>query len=62
VPAGLSFARFEGVRLAYDQVLAEACRALGIEHLLGVLGPGVDLDLERERVEAALDRAGLPCR
>jgi hypothetical protein len=59
VPPGLSFARFEALRQAYDTVLAEACGALEIEHLLGVLPPGPDLDGERRRVEQALDRAGL---
>ena len=59
VPDGVSFARFEGRRLAYDEVLVEACAALGIAHLLEVLPPGVELDQERERVEAALDAAGL---
>ncbi len=56
---GVSFARFEGRRRAYDGVLAEACEALGVEHLLGVLPPGVDLDGERQRVETVLGRAGL---
>jgi hypothetical protein len=59
VPAGASFAKFEGRRLAYDDVLAEACRSLGIEHLLKVLPPGPELDIERLRVEAVLERAGL---
>jgi hypothetical protein len=59
VPAGVSFARFEGRRQAYDDVLSEACRALDVEHLLGVLRPGTDLDAERQRVEVALQRAGL---
>ena len=58
-PVGVSFARFEGRRLAYDRVLVEACDALGIEHLLRVLPPGVELDSERQRVEDSLDRAGL---
>lgn len=57
--SGVSFARFEGRRLAYDKVLAEACQALGVEHLLGVLPPGLELDIERLRVEAVLERAGL---
>ena len=60
VPAGMSFARFEGRRRAYDRVLTEACAALGIEHLLGVIPPSPELDLERRRVEAVLVRAGLP--
>jgi len=59
LPPGVSFARFEARRLAYDEVLAEACLALGVEHLLGVLPPGTDLDRERQRVEVLLDRAGL---
>lgn len=56
---GVSFARFEGGRRAYDEVLVEACRALGVEHLLRVIPPGPELDRERERVEAVLERAGL---
>ena len=58
-PRGRSFARFEGTRLAYDKVLGEGCRALGIVHLLDVLPPGAELDAERERVEHLLDQAGL---
>ena len=58
LPAGVSFARFEGCRRAYDLVLGEACDALTLEHLLGVLAPGPDLDRERSRVELALDWAG----
>ena len=59
VPDVTSFARFEGRRKAYDWVLGEACNALGVEHLLAVVPPGPELDLERLRVEAVLDRAGL---
>jgi hypothetical protein len=58
-PRGRSFARFEGTRWAYDKVLAEGCRALGIVHLLDVLPPGAELDAERQRVEYLLDQAGL---
>lgn len=58
-PRGQSFAKYEAHRRAYDDVLAEACAALGIEHLLGVLGPGPELDLERSRVEGRLESAGL---
>jgi hypothetical protein len=58
-PRGRSFARFEGTRWAYDKVLAEGCAALGIVHLLDVLGPGAELDAERERVEDLLKEAGL---
>ena len=59
VPPGLSFARFEGCRRAYDLVLSEACQALDIDHLLGVLSPGPELDDERNRVESKLWLAGL---
>lgn len=59
VPDGVSFARFEARRLAYDQVLVEACHALDVEHLLEVLPPGPELDAERQRVEAVLGWAGL---
>jgi hypothetical protein len=59
VPPGLSFARFEGCRRAYDLVLSEACSALDIDHLLGVLPPGPELDAERDRVETKLWLAGL---
>jgi hypothetical protein len=54
-----SFARFEARRRAYDSVLAEACLALGVEHLLAVLPPGPDLDAERRRVEQRLSGYGL---
>lgn len=59
VPPGLSFARFEGCRRAYDLVLSEACQALDVDHLLGVLSPGPELDAERDRVESKLWLAGL---
>lgn len=59
VPPGVSFARFEALRQAYDGVLAEACKALEVDHLLQVLPPGPELDRERRRVEVALYRAGL---
>lgn len=58
-PAGISFARFDARRRAYDAVLVEACTALEVEHLLAVLPAGTDLDTERERVEGALGLAGL---
>ncbi len=58
-PRGTSFAKLEGARRAYEHVLVEACTALGIEHLLQVLPPGEDLDVERSRVEALLWLAGL---
>jgi len=59
LPARVSFARFEAGRRAYDAVLAEACRALEVEHLLLVIPPGPELDAERCRVERLLARSGL---
>ncbi len=55
---GLRFAKYEGVRIAYDGVLGEACDVLDLPHLLGVLQPGPELDDERARVEVLLRRAG----
>jgi hypothetical protein len=59
LPGSTTFTRFEGARRAYDLVLAEACRALEVEHLLAVLPPGADLDRERGRVERVLELAGV---
>ena len=59
LPPGASFARFEARRQAYDIVLVEACAALEIENLIGVLPAGPELDTERQRVEGALGLAGL---
>ena len=56
---GARFAKVEGCRRAYDNVLREACSALGTTTLIGVLPPGAELDRERLRVEQALDDAGL---
>jgi hypothetical protein len=56
---GVSFAKAEGVRRAYDEVLAEACDALGLAHLLAVLADGPELDSERRRVERLLHIWGL---
>ncbi len=54
----LRFAKYEGVRIAYDGVLGETCDVLDLPHLLGVLPPGPELDAERARVEALLRNAG----
>src|SRR4051795_2169639 len=56
---GTSFAKVEGARRAYEHVLTEACAALEVQHLLGVLPPGDELDVERVRVEGLLWLAGL---
>ena len=48
-----------GNRLAYDQVLMEICAMLDIEHELDTELSGLDRDIERFRVEADLERAGV---
>lgn len=54
-----AFAKADGVRRAYDGVLAECCTALGLTHLLAVIPPGPELDVERARVEGVLESSGL---
>ena len=52
---------FVAVQRAYDDVLHVACAQLGVEEHLEEL-TGVDLDLERLRLEGELQRAGLVLR
>lgn len=52
---------FQAVQHAYDDRLGVACRQLSIEQHLGEL-TGMDLDLERVRVEGLLEEAGLAFR
>jgi hypothetical protein len=56
---GLTFAKWEGTRQAYDATLAEAADILGAEHRLLRLPPGTLHDFERQRVERLLERSGL---
>ena len=55
----MRFAKYEGCRLAYDGVLAEAADMAGLAHLMEVLPPGRELDRERQRVEVLLQHHGL---
>jgi hypothetical protein len=48
-----------GNRMAYDQVLMQACSMLEIEHELRDDTTGIERDIERFRVEAELERAGV---
>jgi hypothetical protein len=51
----------EAVLRAYDDGLCRACRCVGVpEHLKPL--EGMDRDIERVRVEGALQRAGVPLR
>ncbi|WP_193614047.1 hypothetical protein [Nocardioides lijunqiniae] len=58
-PPGMPVARRRGWLQAYDDVLVDACRALGVEQSLETLVSGTRRELERERVERVLVRAGL---
>ncbi|HET9872022.1 MAG TPA: hypothetical protein VFP89_05430 [Propionibacteriaceae bacterium] len=59
VDASRSAAHQLGNRLAYDRVLIQACEMLGIEHDLGSDSSGMERDIERFRIEAELERAGV---
>lgn len=48
-----------GNRLAYDRLLIEACAMLEISHELGENSAGMERDIERVRIEAELERAGV---
>jgi hypothetical protein len=48
-----------GNRLAYDRLLMEVCQMLEIEHDLESESIGFERDIERIRVEAELERAGV---
>lgn len=57
--ANRSAAHQMGNRLAYDRVLAQACEMLGVQHDLSQQSSGLDRDIERFRLEAELERAGV---
>ena len=59
VPAGAPMARRRALQAACDDVLAEAARMLGVPHALGTEPPGRARDVERLRLLAALQAAGL---
>jgi|SRR6478735_9369027 hypothetical protein len=48
-----------GNRMAYDRVLMQICSMLDIEHELDTELTGLDREIERFRVEADLERAGV---
>ena len=62
IPPGTPVAKREGWRLAYDDVLAECCLALGVENLLESAPAGPERDAERLRIEYLLSKAGLRAR
>lgn len=61
-PPGMPAARMRGWLEAYDDVLASACQALGLEERIRVVPAGAKRGLERERVERMLKEAGIRLR
>ena len=59
VPSGTPMARRRGLTSAYDDLLADACRALGVPDTFSGLEPGLERDCERLRVEQELEDVGL---
>lgn len=59
LPRGTSRVRQRGLQMAYDDVLAAAARALDVPHALDMLPAGLDREIERLRVEGALEATGL---
>ena len=56
---GTPMARRIGLQLAYDDVLVDACAALGVANTLTALPLGLERDAERLYVENLLCAAGL---
>jgi hypothetical protein len=56
---GLPMARRIALSKAYDDLLLDACRALGVPDTLSALPLGTERDAERLHVESQLTRAGL---
>ena len=59
VPAGAPMARRRALAAAYDDVLIEAAVLLEIPHLMRTMPDGRARDVERLRLQAALEDAGL---
>jgi hypothetical protein len=62
VPAGAPLVRWQALWAAYDGVLVEAAEQLEITHELGATPVGMSRDIERLRLLAALEGAGLAVR
>jgi hypothetical protein len=62
IEPGTPNVRRVGLVLAYDDTLVAACRALDLPQSLCELPLGLDRELERMRVETALEAAGLRFR
>lgn len=59
VPAGTPLVRWKALWAAWDAVLTEAAELLDVPHELPGLPPGTTRDIERIRILAALESAGL---
>ncbi|MGY1809795.1 hypothetical protein ACI8AF_20710 [Blastococcus sp. SYSU D00669] len=62
VPAGAPLVRWRALWSAYDAVLTEAAEALEVPHTLPDTPVGMARDIERLRLLAALEGAGLVVR
>jgi len=62
VPAGAPLVRWQALWAAYDDVLTEAAAQLEVPHELPTTPNGMARDLERLRLLAALEGAGLAVR
>jgi hypothetical protein len=62
VPAGAPLVRWQALWAAYDDVLIEAAAQLEVPHELPAAPEGMARDLERLRLLAALEGAGLVVR
>ncbi|MFL6124851.1 hypothetical protein [Actinophytocola sp.] len=58
-PAGTPAVRRRATRQAYDALLIQACQAVDVPHRLDTISEGVDREVERLRVEEALQEAGV---
>jgi hypothetical protein len=56
---GRSAAHQLGSRMAYDEILKQACAMLDVEHELDQETTGIERDLERFRIEAVLESIGV---
>jgi hypothetical protein len=62
VPAGAPLVRWQALWTAYDAVLMEAAEQLEVAHELSATCLGTPRDIERLRILAALEGAGLVVR
>ena len=56
---GIAMAKQRGIVAAYDEVLVETAKSLGVPTTLAEVPDGLDHEAERLRLEHALEQAGL---